>query len=59
PVRGWVSQNFAIGRNFVFLNASGQIANLGNYAWDRKNGNIYRVFDREDNPLNFWFLYRR
>lgn len=47
PVRGYVGNNWAVSRNFTFLNGSGQIVNMGNYAWDRIRGRIYRVIDRE------------
>jgi len=56
PVRGSISQNFAVSFNLVFLNASGEIVNLGTYAWDREKGKIYEVIDRERDDNNVVFL---
>lgn len=49
PVRGYVGNNWAISMHYTFLNGSGQIVNLGNYAWDRVKGKIYRVTESERN----------
>ncbi len=49
PVRGYVGNNWAVSMNYTFLNGSGQIVNMGNYAWDRIRGRIYRIIDRERN----------
>lgn len=53
PVRGFKSMDSAIGYGYTFFGASGQIANLGRYAWDREKGRIYRVVDRDDDSILF------
>ncbi len=47
PVRGYIGNNRALSEDYIFLSGSGQIVNVGNYAWDRIKGRIYRVIDRE------------
>jgi len=59
PVRGRISQDAAIGRNLVFLNSSGNIVNLGTYAWDRTRGRIYHVVDRKIDLYGIRFLIWR
>jgi len=58
PVRGRISQNAALSRKFVFLNASGVIVNIGTYAWDRENGHIYEVIEREKEGNHVVFIPR-
>lgn len=59
PVRGKISQNFAIASHFIFMNSSGQIVNLGTYAWDREKGRIYEVIDSERDDSSVVFLPMR
>ena len=56
PVRGKINKNFAISGNFIFLDASGGVVNLGTYAWDRKNGKIYEVIERERDDSSMVFV---
>lgn len=60
PVRGYIGNNWAISMHYTFLNGTGQIVNLGNYAWDRVKGKIYRVTESERNGgLNVIYVPRR
>jgi hypothetical protein len=53
PVRGERGLEWALmHRNLSFLNASGQISSRGRYAWDRVNGRLYRIIDRNRNGRN-------
>jgi hypothetical protein len=52
PVRGYIGFEYAMSRGLIFLNAWGEIANNGTYAWNRRKGRIYRVVDSErDNGI--------
>ncbi len=56
PVRSAVTETYAVMREMQFLNAAGQPASSGPFAWDRDRGRIYRVIDTDDRII--WILGR-
>ncbi len=51
-----VTETYAVMREMQFLNAAGQPASSGPFAWDRDRGRIYRVIDTDDRII--WILGR-
>jgi hypothetical protein len=45
PVRGYITRDSAESAGMIFLNAAGQPVSNGNYAWDRRTGRIYHVYE--------------
>ncbi len=59
PPSSFTTQEYAIMKNMIFLNASGQpVPGTGPYAWDRKTGRIHRVTESRDD-LQWWWLQGR
>lgn len=50
----FVTQDFAMMQDMVFLNASGQpVSGTGPFAWDREKGRVYRVVESRG-KLDWW-----
>ncbi len=52
----YVRQDHAMISGMIFLNASGQpVSGTGPFAWDRKNGHVYRVIESPDD-IKLWLI---
>ena len=49
---GWVRRERAITEGYQFFDGFGGAASNGQYAWDRANGFVYRVYDPSDVDYN-------